>query len=58
MLYINNNGTILTNDAPTIHAGNRGYLYGDGVFESIRIPKTESIDIPLIFLKRQKDAEF
>ncbi|MDP5098432.1 MAG: aminotransferase class IV [Crocinitomicaceae bacterium] len=37
MLYINNNGTILTNDAPTIHAGNRGYLYGDGVFESIRI---------------------
>jgi len=37
MLYINNNGTILSNDAPTIHAGNRGYLYGDGVFESIRI---------------------
>jgi branched-chain amino acid aminotransferase len=37
MLYINNNGTILTNDSPTIHAGNRGYLYGDGVFESIRI---------------------
>lgn len=37
MLYINNNGTILTNDAPTIHAGNRGHLYGDGVFESIRI---------------------
>jgi branched-chain amino acid aminotransferase len=37
MLYINNNGSILTNDAPTIHAGNRGYVYGDGVFESIRI---------------------
>lgn len=37
MLYINNNGTVLTNDAPTIHAGNRGYVYGDGVFESIRI---------------------
>lgn len=37
MLYINNNGTILTNDAPTIQAGNRGHLYGDGVFESIRI---------------------
>jgi branched-chain amino acid aminotransferase len=37
MLYINNNGTIFTNDAPTIHAGNRGHLYGDGVFESIRI---------------------
>jgi branched-subunit amino acid aminotransferase/4-amino-4-deoxychorismate lyase len=37
MLYINNNGTILTNDSPTIHAGNRGHVYGDGVFESIRI---------------------
>ena len=37
MLYINNNGTLLTNDAPTIHAGNRGHVYGDGVFESIRI---------------------
>lgn len=37
MLYINNNGVILTNDAPTIHAGNRGHVYGDGVFESIRI---------------------
>jgi branched-subunit amino acid aminotransferase/4-amino-4-deoxychorismate lyase len=37
MLYINNNGSVLTNDAPTIHAGNRGHVYGDGVFESIRI---------------------
>lgn len=37
ILYINNNGTILSNDAPTIHPGNRGHLYGDGVFESIRI---------------------
>jgi branched-chain amino acid aminotransferase len=37
VLYVNNNGTIFPNDAPTIHAGNRGHLYGDGVFESIRI---------------------
>jgi branched-chain amino acid aminotransferase len=37
MLYINNNGSVLTSDAPTIHAGNRGHVYGDGVFESIRI---------------------
>lgn len=37
MIYINNNGTVLTNDAPTIHAGNRGHVYGDGVFESVRI---------------------
>ncbi len=37
MLYINNNDIILENDTPTIHAGNRGHVYGDGVFESIRI---------------------
>jgi branched-chain amino acid aminotransferase len=37
VLYVNNNGTILPADAPTIHPGNRGHLYGDGVFESIRV---------------------
>ena len=37
MLYINNNGIVLSNDSLTIQAGNRAYLYGDGVFESIRI---------------------
>ena len=37
MLYVNNNGDILENDGYTIKTGNRGYLYGDGVFESIRI---------------------
>lgn len=37
ILYVNNNGTILSNDGPTIFPGNRGHLYGDGVFESIRI---------------------
>jgi len=37
VLYVNNNGTLLPADAPTIHPGNRGHLYGDGVFESIRV---------------------
>ncbi|MDG1147750.1 MAG: aminotransferase class IV [Crocinitomicaceae bacterium] len=50
MLYINNNDTIISNDGPVIHAGNRGYLYGDGVFESIRI-----IDGRLINLKNHID---
>jgi len=36
-LFVNSNGTILPNDGPSIIAGNRGHLYGDGVFESIRI---------------------
>lgn len=37
MLYVNNNGTVLPTDAPTIYANSRAFLYGDGVFESIRI---------------------
>jgi len=37
MLYVNSNGHILAGDAPTISPGNRAHLYGDGVFESIRI---------------------
>ncbi|GAB5418696.1 MAG: aminotransferase class IV [Crocinitomicaceae bacterium] len=37
MLYVNNNGEILPANAPSIRAGNRGHLYGDGVFESIRV---------------------
>jgi branched-chain amino acid aminotransferase len=45
VLYVNNNGTIFSNDAPTIHAGNRGHLYGDGVFESIRIMAGKPINI-------------
>jgi len=45
VLYVNNNGTIFSNDAPTIHAGNRGHLYGDGVFESIRIMAGKPINL-------------
>ena len=45
VLYVNNNVTIFSNDAPTIHAGNRGHLYGDGVFESIRIMAGKPINI-------------
>lgn len=37
MLYLNNNGEVQENAGSTIKAGNRAYLYGDGVFESIRI---------------------
>ena len=45
ILYVNNNGILLPNDATTIHAGNRGHLYGDGVFESIRILSGKPINI-------------
>lgn len=45
MLYINNNGTVLSADAPTIHAGNRAHLYGDGVFESVRIMNGKPLNL-------------
>lgn len=45
MLYVNYNGEILSNDGPTIKAGNRGHLYGDGVFESIRIVRGRPINL-------------
>ncbi|MBL1279577.1 MAG: aminotransferase class IV [Fluviicola sp.] len=45
MLYVNNNDEILENGGMTIKTGNRSYLYGDGVFESIRIIKGQPINI-------------
>ena len=36
-LYINNNGKVLEANQMVLEVGNRAYLYGDGVFESIRV---------------------
>ena len=36
-LFINHNGVIVTADQPIIKADNRGFRYGDALFESIRI---------------------
>jgi branched-subunit amino acid aminotransferase/4-amino-4-deoxychorismate lyase len=36
-LFVNNNGKILPAEDYSLKSGNRGYLYGDGVFESIRV---------------------
>src|ERR1035437_4547121 len=35
--FINHNGVFLPADQPVIKADNRGFRYGDGLFESIRI---------------------
>jgi len=44
-LYVNNNGAILPNKGATIAAGNRSYLYGDGLFESVRIMNGKPINL-------------
>ena len=45
MLYLNNNGSVLVNEGAAIDATNRSYLYGDGVFESIRIFNGKAINV-------------
>lgn len=57
MLYVNNNGTILSNDSPTINAGNRGHLYGDGVFESIRIIRGRPVNLTNHILRMLEGAK-
>ena len=45
MLYVNNNGTVLSSEGYTIKAGNRAHLYGDGVFETIRIMNGKPVNM-------------
>ena len=45
MLYINQNDSVIENNGPVINAGNRSYLYGDGVFETIRIINGKLINL-------------
>lgn len=47
LLYVNNNGEVLENKGPTIYAGNRGHLYGDGLFESIRVMNGKALNIDI-----------
>jgi branched-subunit amino acid aminotransferase/4-amino-4-deoxychorismate lyase len=45
MLFINYNGEIISGKEPVIDIGNRGYWYGDGVFESVRIMNGTPINL-------------
>ncbi|MEX1002834.1 MAG: aminotransferase class IV [Crocinitomicaceae bacterium] len=45
MKYVNFNGTLISGDTYSIMAGNRAYLYGDGLFESIRVINGKAINI-------------
>ena len=49
--YINNNGEILENNGPTLDAGNRAHLYGDGLFETIRVLNGKPINLEVHFLR-------
>jgi len=45
ILFVNNNGKVLSSDGPTIYANSRAFLYGDGVFESVRIRNGRPINL-------------
>jgi branched-chain amino acid aminotransferase len=43
--FVNNNGDIFPNDGALISPNNRSYLYGDGLFESLRIMNGKVINL-------------
>jgi branched-subunit amino acid aminotransferase/4-amino-4-deoxychorismate lyase len=55
--YVNSNGVILPNNGATISAGNRSYLYGDGLFESVRIMNGKPINVSNHFNRIQEGAK-
>jgi len=57
MLYINNNGKVLPREAPQISAGSRSNLYGDGIFESVRIYNGKPIHLHAHVTRLLKGAE-
>lgn len=43
--YVNNNGALVSTEGFAIAAGNRGHLYGDGLFETIRVLNGHPINL-------------
>lgn len=54
-LFVNNNGEILENNGKTIETANRSYLYGDGLFETIRIFNGKPINLS-VHISRMLDG--
>ncbi|MEY4571963.1 MAG: hypothetical protein RLZ10_1180 [Bacteroidota bacterium] len=57
LLYVYNNGQVLPNNLPTINFGNRGHLYGDGVFESVRIINGKVINLENHWIRLTEGAK-
>lgn len=56
-LYVNSNGEIVPNNGASIAAGNRSYLYGDGLFETIRIMNGKPINVTNHFNRLMEGAK-
>jgi branched-chain amino acid aminotransferase len=57
MWYVNNNGQVVSGTEPSIVSGSRAFLYGDGVFESIRIMHGKPINLTAHIQRLFKGAE-
>jgi branched-chain amino acid aminotransferase len=57
VLYVYNNGQVLPNNLPTINFGNRGHLYGDGVFESIRVVNGKAVNVENHYIRLVEGAK-
>ena len=56
LLYINNNGEVLKNEGAVLASANRGHLYGDGLFESIRVKNGKPINLEPHILRMLEGA--
>lgn len=56
LLYINNNGEVLENKGATLSSANRGHLYGDGLFESIRVKNGKPVNIEAHYMRMIEGA--
>ncbi len=56
LLYLNNNGEVLKNKGATLAAANRAHLYGDGLFESIRIVNGQPVNLEAHILRMLEGA--
>lgn len=56
-LFVNNNGKILPSDEYVIQQGSRAFLYGDGIFETIRIINGKPINLSNHFSRLEEGAK-
>lgn len=56
LLYVNNNGEVLKNEGATLASANRGHLYGDGLFESIRVINGHPVNLEAHILRMLEGA--
>jgi branched-subunit amino acid aminotransferase/4-amino-4-deoxychorismate lyase len=55
--YVNNNGVLVPAASYSIMSGNRAYLYGDGLFESIRVINGKAINLENHYKRLQSGIE-